>query len=608
MQDGTTMQGPRSGSDRVARAGIFKHSGQRFAALVWTLLGLMMASGVVYAATFTMPAGSNYFNGHLFSTFAGATGAAVTTGQLSPQYTFTATQVGTGSGTGVVQQFAPGFLPAGSGYPSPASRMGEMSPGTGLTVGGRIRYTFSQALPTGTHVYMQDIDSSETATLQFYTCTGVLINPSGFDYLIAATSFAPTAVFGPASVTLTNTTGAANQNEPLVAVIIRSSTVCRVEYTGTFGGGTFETYFSLPPTDVGITKSLATPNPVAPGGPVSWTLTTTNNALTSGIAGLSNPMSASGVVISDTVTSSVTGVSAVVTSAGGTTGGSCTVGAGNAVTCSGFTPLAVGQSIVVTISGTLSAQYAGPNLVNTATVTNTVPNDRVPSNNTSTSTTPVIPLPRLTVRKISLGGVGSFDFTGSNGVATQTLATTTAGTPVAGTTQSLTAAGAATTITESALPATYLLTAITCTGLGAGGTATPDLANRTVALNAAATAAGTTIVCTFTNTLQQADLQVVKTASPTTVVSGDVVTYTLVASNNGPVGATNVILADAPSAGQTCTTPSATATCTATGGASCPSATVPVTTLLGSGITLPTLPVGGQVTVALQCTVTASGQ
>ncbi|KRA45023.1 DUF11 domain-containing protein [Pseudoxanthomonas sp. Root630] len=105
-----------------------------------------------------------------------------------------------------------------------------------------------------------------------------------------------------------------------------------------------------------------------------------------------------------------------------------------------------------------------------------------------------------------------------------------------------------------------------------------------------------------------ADVAVTKTASPTTVVSGGVVDYTLVVTNNGPTGATNVRLSDTPAAGQDCTLPSGTATCVAAGGASCPSPTVPVATLLGSGITLPSLPVGGQVTVVLRCTVTASGQ
>lgn len=261
-----------------------------------------------------------------------------------------------------------------------------------------------------------------------------------------------------------------------------------------------------------------------------------------------------------------------------------------------------GGSVIYMVTMTVPTGFSG-DLINTATVT--APPTRTETNtgnNTATDTDPRTPL--LTIRKTSLGGVGSFGFTGTNGTATQTLTTITAGTPQPGARQALTAASTATTITESTSPSTYRVTDITCTGLGAGGTATPDLANRSVALDTAATAAGSDIVCTFTNTLQQADLQVVKTASPNPVVSGDVVTYTLVVTNNGPNAVTNAVLSDVASSGQTCTVA---ATCTPTGGATCPSPTVPAATLLGGGMTIPNLPIGGQVTVALSCTVTASG-
>lgn len=105
------------------------------------------------------------------------------------------------------------------------------------------------------------------------------------------------------------------------------------------------------------------------------------------------------------------------------------------------------------------------------------------------------------------------------------------------------------------------------------------------------------------------DVQVIKTVSPTgPVASGSVLTYTLTASNNGSAAATNVALGDQPSAGLNCATPSTTATCSASGGASCPGATVPVSTLIGPGIRIPTLPVSGQVVVTLRCTVTATGR
>lgn len=113
---------------------------------------------------------------------------------------------------------------------------------------------------------------------------------------------------------------------------------------------------------------------------------------------------------------------------------------------------------------------------------------------------PPPPPPTLAVTKVSNGGVGSFSFTGSNGFTGQTITTTSPGVGVTGATQTLTAAGVVTTITESAPPAGFSLTSITCSGLGAGGTATANIATRTVTLDAAATATGSAIACTFTNT------------------------------------------------------------------------------------------------------------
>jgi hypothetical protein len=105
--------------------------------------------------------------------------------------------------------------------------------------------------------------------------------------------------------------------------------------------------------------------------------------------------------------------------------------------------------------------------------------------------------PTVTVTKVSVGGVGPFSFTGTNGFANQTITTATSGVGVAGATQTLTAPGA-TTITEAPLPAGYTLTSIVCTGLGAGSF-TPDLTTRAVTLNPVA---GTAIACTFTNVAQ----------------------------------------------------------------------------------------------------------
>lgn len=273
---------------------------------------------------------------------------------------------------------------------------------------------------------------------------------------------------------------------------------------------------------------------------------------------------------------------------------------------------------------TLSESAAGgavlANYTTTYACTNTRPGGQTPSGSGTTfNVTPAAgddltctfsntPRPRVTIRKTSVNGTDSFTFSGSNGIANQTLVTAAAGTPVSGAVQILTAANTATTITEGAPPANYVLTDITCTGLPTGGTATPNLASRQVVLDAAATVAGANVTCTFTNTLRRADIQVLKTATPNPTPSGGVVTYTLVVTNNGPVAAPGTVLTDTPGPGLNCTTPGTTFACAAAGGATCPSATVPVSTLLGAGMVIPTLPVGGQVTATLLCTVTATGQ
>lgn len=109
--------------------------------------------------------------------------------------------------------------------------------------------------------------------------------------------------------------------------------------------------------------------------------------------------------------------------------------------------------------------------------------------------------PKVAVTKVSIGGTGTFTFTGTNGWVSQDIATVTSGAGVTGATQTLTAANASTDIIEAVPPAGFELTGISCTGLGAGGVATNDLPNRKVTLDAAATAAGSVIACTFTNTV-----------------------------------------------------------------------------------------------------------
>lgn len=124
--------------------------------------------------------------------------------------------------------------------------------------------------------------------------------------------------------------------------------------------------------------------------------------------------------------------------------------------------------------------------------------------------------------------------------------------------------------------------------------------------------AGDDLTCAFANTRDaQADLRLTKTNTPGVngdvdqaadeVVSGPTTNYTLVVTNLGPDAANGATLADPPPTNLTCTT----ATCTATGGAVCPTQTgaALVTALQGPGAIIPTLPLNGSVTVVITCTV-----
>lgn len=118
--------------------------------------------------------------------------------------------------------------------------------------------------------------------------------------------------------------------------------------------------------------------------------------------------------------------------------------------------------------------------------------------------------------------------------------------------------------------------------------------------------AGADIDCTITNSPATADLQVTKTNNVSSLVSGAQTTYTIVAVNNGPDAANNAVLRDPAATGLSCTT----ASCNASGGASCPAQTgAALVTVLQSagGAIVPLMPSGGSITVSLTCTVTATG-
>ena len=150
----------------------------------------------------------------------------------------------------------------------------------------------------------------------------------------------------------------------------------------------------------------------------------------------------------------------------------------------------------------------------------------------------------LQIRKISTGNIGSFSFSSPNLSTTPVVVATTApSTAASSAAMPLVAFATSTVITEAAVTG-FTLTTIACTGF-ASGTATNNIAARTVTLNAVATAIGNDVVCTFTNNWPGPALLINKTANTAgPVIAGQVISYTYVVSNPSTLAVNNVSIAD----------------------------------------------------------------
>ena len=150
----------------------------------------------------------------------------------------------------------------------------------------------------------------------------------------------------------------------------------------------------------------------------------------------------------------------------------------------------------------------------------------------------------LQLRKTTVNNIGTFSFSSPNlSTSPVSITTTATNTPVASAVIPLVNFSTNTVITESAV-AGFAATNIVCTGIGAG-TATNNLGARTVTLNAAATAPGNDIICTYTNTYTGPALIIQKTANTAGPVSvGQVITYTYRVTNPSTITINNVSVAD----------------------------------------------------------------
>lgn len=174
-----------------------------------------------------------------------------------------------------------------------------------------------------------------------------------------------------------------------------------------------------------------------------------------------------------------------------------TAGSSNIVVTNGALPLgtAGGTATACTIAVDVVSNAAGVYINNASNFTSSV------GLNLPAADTPMEWVQNtLTVSKISNGGVGTFSFSGSNGIANHDIATTTPGTGVAGPQQILTAASAtsATTLSEAALAGWQVTGTPSCTGAPAG--VSYDAASRTISLPALpVVSGGSNVQCTFVN-------------------------------------------------------------------------------------------------------------
>ena len=349
--------------------------------------------------------------------------------------------------------------------------------------------------------------------------------------------------------------------------------------------GTFDTTATRN-ADVSVTK-LFSGSSAVPGHTVRWTIA----------AGNAGPSTATGVVVTDTLPTTVSGITATF----GPSHTACTV-TGQDVSCPLGT-LTVGAVVNISVSGTLAASDTSATLDNTASISS--PDDtETPGNNSATSSTPVAPSADLSIGKALTSGTpvggdkGVYTLTVNNAGpsdATNVVVTDTLPTLFRNVTAVVTGAAGLCTVTGNALQCTFasvpvgtvpvvtlkgtfdqnLGTTISNTGLVSADTADPITSNNS---------------STATGSLgESADLQVSK-QGPATVIAGNPITWTVKVRNAGPSNAREVTVSDTIPDGVT------NASAVITGGSTCVPASCAVGTI-ASGATA-TITVSGTVSSA----------
>src|ERR687893_2261331 len=400
------------------------------------------------------------------------------------------------------------------------------------------------------------------------TATGVTVTdpiPAGWEGVTATTNLGSCTVSGgtvscslgdmpdgaTAQITLSGTTASGSTATALTNVATVSTTAFDPAPTNNVSGDTITLTRAA---DLAVTK-VANPGPNRPGGPVSWTITVTNQGASD----------AQGVLVGD-----VLDTAGLATITGVQGAGCATPRVGTSVRCS-ITTLAAGASATITVQGLLASGLgAGVAVTNTATVTATTP-DPDASNNTARATvTTTAPLADVRVTKtgpetVVAGRTITWTVTATNwGPADATGVTVTDAVPAGVSAVSATSSRGTCTVTENVVscPAETLLSG----GIGPDASPQPGAAvtitiTGTVAPDAIGTLANTATAAATTtdpvpsnnaataNTAVTAeyDLSVTKSANRRTLPGEpSTVDYTVTVTNNGPSAARDIVVTDLP--------------------------------------------------------------
>jgi uncharacterized repeat protein (TIGR01451 family) len=406
-----------------------------------------------------------------------------------------------------------------------------------VVAGDPITYTItlSNAGPsTATSVVLTDVIPSDVTgalttspgcaiTAGTLTCSYASVAP-GVPKVITITGVvSPNATPG----TLSNTASASSAT-PEATPADNSSTVA-VAVTGR--------------ADLVIDKAADT-TPAFVGDVFNWTIGVGNNG----------PSAARNVVVTDTLPSVMLATTAVAT----TTAGSCSI-SGLAITCALGT-IAAGDVVAIKVKAKIDPAAAAGSLGNTASVTSTTP-DPVTTNNASTATVPLERVANLRLTKtatptpVRAGNTINWTITVVNdgpstadttditdnlpaGVAsavfTPSQGTCSSGVCHLGTVQP--GATATVTVTVTVLPG---FTASTLSNTASVRSVTPD---STLANNDASST---------TPVVQEADVAIAKSVTPTALVAGSAAAYRLDVTNAGPSTASGTFVKDILPAGLT---------------------------------------------------------